>query len=309
MSKKPLKIAVVGSGRVGSLHARTYAQLSGVKLIGVCDINPRRANQVADQCRTKGLTDYRQLLKEDIDGVSIAVPTSLHYKLTREFLNRNINVLVEKPITATLKQADNLLALAGRKNLILQVGHVERFNAAVEAIQKLPAKPLFIECHRLGPYQPRVSDVGVVLDLMIHDIDIIFGLVKSKVKTLQAIGVKILSNYEDIANARITFADGTVANVTASRVTDKVMRKIRIFQQNAYISLDYVTQTALIYQKIKGQIIRKEINIQKEHPLKKELRSFLACVRKKRKPQVSGKEAREALNTALTIIAKIKKHR
>ena len=307
MTDKPVKVGVIGVGRLGSLHALTYARLPNVQLQGVCDLLPQRAARVAAECQTQGFTDYRQLLKKDLDAVSIAVPTVLHYKIARDCLSRNLHTLIEKPITSSLAQADRLLALANKKRRVLQVGHVERFNAAVEAIQRLPAKPLFIECHRLGPYHPRVSDVGVVLDLMIHDIDIILGLVKSKIRNIQATGVSILSPHEDIANARISFSDRTVANVTASRVTDRVMRKIRIFQQNAYISLDYVSQTALIYQKQKGRIIKREVDIQKEQPLEKQLRSFIACVQKGARPLVSGKEAREALKTALVIIGKIKK--
>ncbi len=302
MNKRPLNIAVIGVGRLGSLHARTYTEIPNINLVGVCDIKRQRAQQAASECATEKFLDYRKLLGRQPDAVSIAVPTSLHYEIAREALMQGIHVLVEKPITKTLKEADALLKIARNRNLILQVGHVERFNAAVEAIQKLPARPLFIECHRLGPYYPRVADVGVVLDLMIHDLDIILGMVKSKIKKIQATGVKILTPHEDIANARITFTGGTVCNVTASRVTEKSMRKIRIFQQNAYISLDYVNQSALIYRKQKGKIRKRLIDIQKQQPLKKELFSFTECLRKKRRPLVSGREGRQALKAALTII-------
>jgi predicted dehydrogenase len=212
---------------------------------------------------------------------------------------------VEKPFTNTVKEADELLALAKKKNLVLQVGHVERFNAAVQAVQKMPGRPKFIECHRLGPFAARVKDVGVVLDLMIHDIDIILALVNSEVESIQAVGVKVLTNHEDIANARLNFKNGAVANITASRISPKSMRKIRLFQENAYISLDYEAQEAFIYEKQHGKITRKKINIKKERPLQKELAAFVQCVKEQKPPIVSGQQGRDALAIACEIVEKI----
>ena len=213
---------------------------------------------------------------------------------------------MEKPFTSTVSEADELLALAKNKGLVLQVGHVERFNAAVQAVQGLPGAPKFIECHRLGPFAARVKDVGVVLDLMIHDIDIVLGMVNSSVESIQAIGVNVLTNHEDIANARLNFKNGVVANITASRISPKSMRKIRLFQENAYISLDYEAQEALIYEKKENKITRRKINIKKEKPLQKELQAFIACVKEKKTPLVSGQEGRDALAIAIAILKEIK---
>ena len=217
-------------------------------------------------------------------------------------LEHNIHLLVEKPFTSTVDEADKLLSLAKTKGLVLQVGHVERFNAAVQAVQKLPARPKFIECHRLGPFAARVKDVGVVLDLMIHDIDIVLGLVNSPCVSIQAVGVNVLTGHEDIANARLNFKNGAVANITASRISPKSMRKIRLFCENAYISLDYEAQKALIYEKQGKKITRRKINIKKEKPLQKELQSFIQCVKQKKAPLVSGREGRDALAIATEIL-------
>lgn len=301
-----IKIGVVGVGRLGSIHARILAGLAEAQLVAVADINLKRAKKVARACHCQYFRDYHQLFGL-IDAASIVVPTYLHYQIGRDFLQQNIHILVEKPFAGTVQEADSLLDLAKRKNLVLQVGHVERFNAAVQAIQRLPGRPKFIECHRLGPFAARVKDVGVVLDLMIHDIDIIMGLVNSPVKSIQAVGVNILTEHEDIANARINFKNGAVANITASRISPKSIRKIRLFQENAYISLDYEAQEALIYEKRGNQIRRKKIDIKKEKPLEKELQSFIQCVREKRGPLVSGEEGRNALAIATEILRLIKK--
>jgi predicted dehydrogenase len=237
----------------------------------------------------------------------VVVPTNLHAAIAKDFLKTNIHVLVEKPITKTLTEADELLSIAKAKDLILQVGHIERFNSAVRTVETFSRGPQFIECHRLGPYDKRVSDIGVVLDLMIHDIDIILGLVKSEVKTIDAIGVSVLSNFEDIANARIKFHNQTVCNITASRLTKDVMRKIRIFQKDAYISLDYANQSAHLYRKVNKKIVKEKINIKREDSLKLELKSFINCVQTHQAPLVSGEEGREALKIALEIIEKIGK--
>ncbi len=305
---KKLKVGIVGVGKLGSLHARIYSQLKSVELVGICDINPQVVRSLARELNTTGWTDYTKLFKK-VEVVSIATPTYLHYKIAKDFLKNRINVLIEKPITKTLKEADELIKLSEKLGLTLQVGHVERFNSAIRAIEEWSPKPKFIECHRLGPFTPRVKDVGVVLDLMIHDIDIVLSLVPSKIKDIQAIGMKVLTKHEDIANARLKFENGTVCDLTASRVTKDVLRKIRIFQEDAYISLDYKNEEALIYKKIKDKIISRKIDIKKEQPLKIELTSFVDCILNKKRPIVSGKEARDALRVALLILSKIKKRK
>ncbi|MBN3037793.1 MAG: Gfo/Idh/MocA family oxidoreductase [Candidatus Omnitrophica bacterium] len=300
-----VKVGVIGVGSLGSIHARIYAGMPEVQLVAVCDTNLRQAKKVARACRCQYFSDYTKLFGL-VQAVSIVVPTNLHYKISRRCLEEGMHLLVEKPFTSSINEAEELLGLAKKKNLLLQVGHVERFNAAVQAVQELPGRPKFIECHRLGPFAARVKDIGVVLDLMIHDIDIILGMVDSPVESIQAVGVNVLTAHEDIANARINFKNGAVANITASRISPKSMRKIRLFQENAYISLDYESQEASIYEKQGKKITRKKINIKKEKPLQKELRSFIQCVKEEKKPLVSGEQGRDALAIACEILDKIK---
>ncbi|NQT90661.1 MAG: Gfo/Idh/MocA family oxidoreductase [Candidatus Omnitrophica bacterium] len=299
-----LKVGVVGVGALGSIHARIYSELESVELVGICDIDKGRLRDTQDKLGVEGHTDYRKLIGH-VDAVSVVVPTNLHFPISKDLLKAGVHLLIEKPITETVEQADELLEIAGANKLALAVGHIERFNAAIEAIQRLKGDIKFIECHRLGPFAPRIKDVGVVLDLMIHDIDIILGLVRSPVKSIEAVGVKILSKNEDIANARISFENGAVCNITASRVTAYTMRKIRMFQPNAYISLDYVKQDAVIYKKQLGRIVSEQIDIKKEKPLQKEIASFVECVRSGKKPLVSGEDGRQALSVATEILKKI----
>ncbi|MFA5069025.1 MAG: Gfo/Idh/MocA family oxidoreductase [Candidatus Omnitrophota bacterium] len=301
---KKIKVAVIGVGSLGAVHAKIYSGLDGIELIGVCDNNRDRLKQVENDLGVRGYEDYRQLLGV-ADAASIVVPTQDHHRIARDFLNSDTHLLVEKPITQTVEEADELLKKAESKNLTLAVGHVERFNAAIEAILKIKGDIKFAECHRLGPFSPRVKDIGVVLDLMIHDIDILLWLIKSPIKTIDAVGVKVLTRHEDIANARIVFENGAVCNITASRVTEKAMRKIRLFQPNAYISLDYIRQEAAIYTKKLAGIVSEQIDIKKENPLRKELSAFLNCVRTGEKPLASGREGKQALTVALEILKKI----
>lgn len=303
---KNINVAVIGVGHLGSKHARIYANSNKANLVGVCDINEERLSKTSADFKTKAFTDHKSLIsQEKIDAVSICVPTELHYKIAKDCLQKNIHVLVEKPITTTVTQADQLLLLAKRKNLVFQVGHVERFNSAFRAIKKIVKNPLFIECHRLSPFPGRSLDIGVVLDLMIHDIDIILGLVGSKPKSVDAVGVNVLTKYEDIANVRINFKNGCVCNLTASRISDETMRKIRIFVRDTYISLDYVNQEAFIYRKEKEKITCQPLQIEKEEPLTQELEAFLSCIANKKKPIVSGQEGRDALDLAIKIKNKI----
>lgn len=294
-------------GRLGREHARLYALLPGAELVGVADINRRRAKDIAAQCRTVGCRDYKSLYGK-VEAVSIVVPTDLHYPVARDFLKRGIHLLLEKPITRTAGEAERLIKLAQRHQLIFQIGHLERFNVAVREMEKLVKSPRFIESHRLAPYQPRGTEVGVVLDLMIHDLDIILYLVNSPLKRIEAIGVAALSRHEDIANARLLFENGCVANVTSSRLSREKLRKLRIFQSDSYISLDYLAQEIDFYQK-KGKIIfQKKIAPPKLESLKLELEDFLECVSRGRKPRVSGEEGKEVLKVALEIERQIQKN-
>jgi len=299
-----IKVGVVGVGHLGAIHAKDYFRLDNVKLVGVCDCNLERSLEIGKRFRTASYSDYEDLF-DKVDAASIVVPTSLHYNVAKEFLKRGIHVLIEKPVTKTLSEADELIQIAKEQNVILQVGHIERFNSAILAIEPHIKTPKFIECQRLGPFHKRVQDVGVVLDLMIHDIDIVLGLMKKEVVEIEAVGLSTISNYEDVANVRITFDDGTIADITASRVTKDVVRKMRIFQEDSYLSLDYVTQEAMIFRKTGDKILTEKIRIKKKEPLKKELKSFIECVRTGKKPIVSGVEGRRALAVALEIVKKI----
>ncbi|MGC8733229.1 MAG: Gfo/Idh/MocA family protein, partial [Halothiobacillaceae bacterium] len=236
MSK--LQCAVIGTGYLGKFHADKYALLPECELVAVVDANPKTAASLAAKHGCRGLTDYRELLGK-VDAVSIAVPTSLHFEVARDFLAAGIHVLVEKPITTTVEQADELIRLAREKNRVLMVGHLERFNPAILALDGVLDQPRFIESTRLAPFKPRATDVSVVLDLMIHDIDIILDIVDSPITHVEASGACVLTNDTDIANARLTFANGCVANVTASRISLKSERKMRLFQKDAYLSVDF----------------------------------------------------------------------
>jgi len=299
-----LKVAVIGVGHLGSIHAKIYKQLESCRLIAVCDTDQARLQQVSQGLDIPGFADYHKVFSQ-VDAVSIAVPSKLHHRIALDCLKHGLHALVEKPFTANLKEADELIQEAKINNLILQVGHIERFNSAFSATQKLINLPKFIECHRLSPFPNRSLDVGVVLDIMIHDIDIVLGLVNARIEKIDAVGVNVLTPMEDIANARISFTNGCVANLTASRVSDEVMRKIRIFQENTYISLDYKEAKASVYKKSGMQITKTDLPIEKEQPLQKELQSFIACVQEHKEPLVSGMVAREALKVALEIQEKI----
>lgn len=305
-----IRVGVVGVGHLGQHHARVYAELPNCELVGVADIDARAAQKIAKQFKTKAWTDYRELLGR-VDACSIVVPTIYHYPIARHFLEHGVHVLVEKPITTTVDEAQQLIDLAREKQLILQVGHIERFNTAIMRLKQIVRDPAFIEAHRLGPYDPRVKDVGVVLDLMIHDLDIILQLVNAPIEHVEAAGVGVYGDKEDIANARIHFANGCIANLTASRVTPVRKRKIRVFQPNAYISIDYIEQEVEIYRRIKNPnapagtpnvtIVRTKETLKKQEPLKLELQHFLECVERGVEPMVKGEHGRDALVLAVEI--------
>jgi len=303
--KKP-RIAVIGTGHLGSIHARIYSELDCCQLVGVCEIDQARLQKASEGLKTPGFSDHKELFGK-VDAVSIATTTDTHYRIAKDFLENNIHTLVEKPFTTGLKEADSLIEIAKERKLILQVGHIERFNSAFGATRDIVAHPRFIECHRLSPFPHRSLDVGAVLDLMIHDIDIVLGIVPSKISKIESVGIHVLTKFEDIANCRITFEDGCVANLTASRVSDEPMRKIRIFQEDMYISLDYKEAKAVVYRKNLGAIAKENLPIEKEQPLQKELRSFIDCVRERKEPLVSGLVAREALAVALEIQEQIRR--
>lgn len=300
---KKLKVAVIGVGRLGNEHARIYSRLPGVELVGVVDIDCQQAEKVAGQY---GTAAYKlDSILPRIDAASIVVPTDKHFEVAKMLLNAGKHILIEKPITSTITQAERLVKLAGQKRLILQVGHIERFNPIIQDLVKVVYEPKFIEIHRLSPFTPRGTEVGVVLDLMIHDIDIILDLVKENIKRVEAVGVNVLTPYEDIANARIVFKNGCVANVTASRVSPERMRKIRVFQEDTYISLDYYKQEGKCFYKRGRRILEKKLQVGKQEPLKLELEAFIDCVLKGKRPLVSGDDALKSLKVANKISEKI----
>ncbi len=311
MSK--LKCAVIGTGYLGKFHAEKYASLDDCELVAVVDVNENTAKTVADQYGAQALTDYRSLLG-NVDAVSIVVPTSLHHTVSRDFLNSGAHVLVEKPITVTVAEADELIAIAHEKNVILQVGHLERFNPAVMGLEQMEDKPLFIEAHRLSPFNPRANDVSVVLDLMIHDIDIILALVGSEVERIDASGTAVLTQGTDIVNARLTFKNGCVANVTASRISMKMERKMRMFRPCSYVSVDF--QNRILTQHKTGdkemfpgipEIETEESVFKNGDALLEEIKHFVNCINTGENPLVSGEAGKKALATAIEI-SKLLKH-
>lgn len=305
---KKIKIGIIGLGHLGKIHTRIYSDFRNVEITFVCDIIKTRAQKIARELKVPFSTDYRDCFGK-VDAVSIATPTSTHYEIAKECLKHKIDVLVEKPLTASLREARKLINLAKKNNCILQVGHVERFNRAIQAIRNVPGEIKFIECHRIGPFKKRSLDISVVLDLMIHDLDIILELVQSKIKKIQAVGTKVITSLPDIANARLEFENGTICNITSSRVSEEALRKIRIFKENCYISLDYMHQEVKIYTKEGDKIKKKNIKIIKEQPLKLELRAFVEAVKNRQEPPSSAEKVLSALETALKIEEKILKTR
>ena len=306
-----LKVGVVGVGYFGQVHAEKYAKAKEAELVGVVDVDTRRAREIALRYRTRSFESHSDLFKK-IQAVSIAVPTPFHYSLTKDFFLQGIDVLLEKPISNTLEQADELIGLAESKGLIFQVGHLERFNGALSGLEGRVQHPRFIESHRLGPFSGRGAEVDVVLDLMVHDIDIILSLVNSEVKDLQAVGIPILTHSPDIANARIEFENGCTASLTANRVSEEKIRKTRIFQPDGIFSIDYLSQKLFLSKKGRSlgpeeipEMATKEIPVQKMDLLEAEIHSFLQSVRNRKKARVSGLDGKRALELALQIIQKI----
>jgi len=305
MAQKPLKVGVIGIGHLGKVHARVYANLPQVELIGLVDIDPEK-EAIAKEYKVPFFRNYEDLIGK-VDAVSVVVPTSLHYEVGKKILEAGIHALIEKPITDKLDHADELIEIASEKNLALQAGHIERHNAGFREVKKIAEKLKFIEIHRLGPFTGRINDCGVVLDLMIHDLDIILGLLNSKVTYLDVVGVNVITPFEDIANVRLRFENGCIANLTASRLTPERQRKIRIFQENAYISLDYEKQSAQIFTRQDGKIHHRSVDIEKEEPLKAELEEFVASIQSGHGLGSPDVAARNALELALRITKEIQK--
>ncbi|MFL6569586.1 MAG: Gfo/Idh/MocA family oxidoreductase [Chthoniobacterales bacterium] len=299
-----LRVGVVGVGHIGKNHARLYAGLTSADFAAIFDTDATAAQTVADEFGVAAATSLEDFA-EKVDAASVATPTSSHFDVARELLNRGKHLLIEKPITENPAHASELAEIAAQRQLVLQVGHVERFNPVLSALEERLTHPRFIEAHRLSPYPNRSTDVGVVLDLMIHDLEIILHLVRSPVQTIDAVGVPVLSRGEDIANARLRFEDGCVANITSSRISPERMRKIRVFQEDAYLSLDYGTQTGEIYRRSATGITKESVPIEPDEPLKRQLASFIECATTGRRPRVSGFEATAALELAVEITKRI----
>jgi predicted dehydrogenase len=309
-----LNVGVIGVGYLGRFHAQKYAALEGVHLAGVSDVNEQQAARVASECSCTAYTDYKELLAH-VDAVSIAVPTSLHHKVASDCLQAGVDVLLEKPITVTLEEADDLIAKAEEKSLIFQVGHLERFNPAVQAMEPFLTHPLFIESNRISVFKNRGVDVDVVLDLMIHDIDIILNIVKSPIKQIHTVGAPVATLTTDIANARLIFENGATANVTVSRISRTNIRKMRIFQPGSYINVDFANKKVMTIQLQKELM---ESGMPKQHvevnsfadgdALKSEIEHFVGHVRNRTRPAVSGHEGRRALAVALEVMSQIKQH-
>jgi predicted dehydrogenase len=340
-SNQKIRVAVLGTGSLGQHHARIYSELEkagDVKFAGIFDAHAETAKKFAAKHDVKNFNSIAEAA-ENSDALNIVTPTTTHFEIAKTLLARGKHVLVEKPMTDNSAQAAELCELAQKKNLVLQVGHVERFNPVFKFIESVATEPKFIECHRLSPYPARSTDIGVVLDLMIHDLDVILAFVKSPVKSVDAVGIPVLSASEDIANARLCFANGCVANLTASRISPERMRKIRVFSgptNPCYISLDYRVQEGFIYRVARDdeeessilkkvlaaklgigkdsaivsqfagkKIVREPVPITKEEPLKLELQHFVECVRAQQTPMVSGESAKRALDLAFEITRQI----
>jgi len=295
-----MKVAVIGVGHLGKHHARLYAEIPGVELFGIVDLQPARAAEIAQSHGAQSFTDYRDLYGK-VDAVSLAVPTTDHARIGADLLEHGIDILVEKPIASTLDEARLLIDAAARHGRILQTGHVERFNPVVTAAIEVATTPQFFEIHRLAAFTPRSLDIDVVLDLMIHDLDIVLRLVKSPVAEVRAVGIPILSRKADIANARVEFENGCVANLTASRVSFEKTRKLRFFQPHDYISVDYSTQTGTIVSLRMGRVVEKKLEPPNGEPLKLELEAFVKAVETRAIPVVSGQDGLRALELAMRI--------
>ena len=311
LTDQPVRVGVIGVGYLGKIHAKIYQRMPEVELVGVVDTHEAAAKQVAEECGCEAWTDINGII-DKIDAVSIVVPTGLHLEVARPFLEKKIHMLLEKPVAPTYEESKELVELAEKSGVVFQVGHLERYNAGVMALAERARQPRFIEVHRLGPFVARATDVDVVTDLMIHDIDIVLELVGSRIADISAMGVPVITNHVDIANARIIFENGAVANVTASRVSAKKFRRIRVFERDHYYGLDYTDQKLQSAHagEIKGEsewpdIVTEDLDIEPRPPLDAELEDFINNVRTGSKPLVDGRVGLEALRVALLVKEKI----
>ncbi len=307
-----LKVGVTGVGSLGQWHARVYSELPHAELVGVHDVNEERAREIAKRYHTRAFTSLDELAAA-VDAMSVVVPSDQHREVACRLMEKNVHLLVEKPIASTTADAEAMVKTAQERDLILQVGHVERFNPVLNVLEEVLTEPRFIEAVRLAPYpppregmHPRGTEVSVILDLMIHDLEIILHLVRSRVNHFHAVGVPVLSTSEDIANVRLSFDNGCVANVTASRISQERTRKIRVFQTDTYVSLDYEKQSGHLFRKQGGAISRGEVPVEKGEPLFNELFSFTRCVLDRSQPLVSGRHAADALSLAVAICQHIR---
>ncbi|MEF3280559.1 MAG: Gfo/Idh/MocA family oxidoreductase [Elusimicrobiota bacterium] len=308
-----IRFGVIGAGKIGTYHTRTLASMKEVDLVGVADVDLLRAQVLAWNNNTMAYRDYSDLFHQ-VDALVIAVPTHLHAEVALKAMEKGIHCLVEKPITDSIEDAKKLSELSEKKGVVLQVGHVERFNPAVVEAQKHIKKPLYINMERLGPYDPRVSSIGVTLDLMIHDLDILLSLVNSDIESIDSIGARVFSNFEDISNARIKFKNGTIADLTASRVTFERIRRMRVYQDEEYISVDYISSRIKIYRKKNDP--PKDLNdieiitpkIERKMPITEELYHFIDCIKNLKKPVPDAAKGISALKLAITITEGIKRY-
>lgn len=307
MNTQRLKVGVIGVGSLGQWHARIYSELPDVELVGVCDVSADRAAEVAGRYGTRAFANPDELAGQ-VEAVSLVVPTDRHHEVFGRLMRHRLHVLVEKPIAATTAEAEAMVAQARAAGRVLQVGHVERFNPVMEYLEDNLRTPRFIEATRLAPYPPprpdgapRGTEVSVVLDLMIHDLEIILHLVRAPLVDLHAVGVPVLSPSEDLANVRLVFEGGCVANVTASRISPERIRKLRVFQADTYVSLDYMNQSGHLFRKTAAGLDREDVPIEKGEPLARELAAFVRCVREQGQPAVTGSQASEALKLAVRI--------
>ncbi len=305
-----LRAGVVGAGYLGTFHCEKYTQIDGVELAAVADTDEGKRMAAHKRFGVPAYASYRDL-EDRVDIVSVVVPTVHHYEVAGFFLKKGIPVLLEKPITDTVPHARRLVNLAGRSNTVFQIGHLERFNSAIRTVKNMITRPVFIEAHRLSPFTARGTDVDVIRDLMIHELDIIFSLVQSDIVTIDAVGVPVLTDKIDIANARLTFKNGCVANVTASRVSTERMRKIRLFQKDSYFSIDYGASKVHIVRINQGkqpELGAEQLDISREDSLFEEIKSFVHAVKTGTEPVVKGVDGLLALESAFRILAKIEKN-
>ena len=304
------RVAVIGVGHLGQHHARVYTELLDAHLVGVVDVDEGRAHSIGENLGVPFYTSMEELFeRRNPEALSIVVPTSLHYAVAKWALEQGVHVLIEKPVTTRPSEAEELLDLAAQKNLVLQVGHIERFNSAVRYISQIVRAPIFLESKRMGPFSPRINDVGVVLDLMIHDIDIVLSLVPSEISRIAATGCRVLTEHEDIASAQITFKNGAMAHIFVSRVAEKRVRQLDVMERERHIIVNYETQDVQIHRCVRSnngvtEILERPV-FPKSEPLKLELAHFIGCVREKRQPLVGIRDGKRALEVAVEILRQI----